>query len=230
MIKAVFFDYFNTLAYFTPPRETTYADIANKLGVKVTPEAVDAALPEADMYWRQENFKSPIRERADKDKYPTYTEYGLRILKNAHPAATPEQALQMLAEAFKKGFKFVAYEDSLPALQAVKAKHLKAGLVSNIGQEIDSYCEELGFAPYLDFKVTSFEVGYDKPHPEIFELALQRAGVPADQAIYIGDQYDVDVLGARGVGITPILIDRKGKAGYLDCIIINNLLQIVKYI
>jgi len=226
MIKAVCFDFFNTLAYFDPPRDTFYARVAGELGVIVTPQAIADALPEADSYWRLENFKSPIRTREEKEKYAVYTQYALGILKGATPPATSEQALQILAKAFSIGFKFVAYNDSLPTLKAVKDKDLKVGVISNIGQEIDSYCTELGLEPYLDFKVTSFEVGFDKPRPEIFRLALQKAGCNPAEAIFVGDQYEQDILGARGVGMKPVLIDRDGKSNNRDCTVINSLLAI----
>ncbi|MBN1375608.1 MAG: HAD-IA family hydrolase [Dehalococcoidia bacterium] len=226
MIKVVCFDFFNTLAYFDPPRDKFYAKVAGDFGVKVTPEAIEKALPEADSYWRLENFKSPIRTREDNDKYPVYTQYALRILKGATPPATPEQALQILAKAFSVGFKFVAFQDSLPALSDLKNRKLTVGVISNIGQEIDSYCSELGFEPYLDFKVTSFEVGYDKPRPEIFQLALKKAGCSPEEAVFVGDQYEQDILGARGVGMKPVLIDRKKSGNNPDCQVIDSLLSI----
>lgn len=230
MIKAVCFDFFNTLAYFDPPREDFYATFARESGIKITPAAIAAALPEADSYWRLENFKSPIREREPQAKYAAYTEYALRILKGAETKPTPDQALQILAKAFGVGFKFVAFTDALPALKSVKEKKLQAGLISNVGQEIDSYCDELGFAPYLDFKVTSYEVGYDKPHPEIFQHALDKAGIKASEALFIGDQYDQDIVGARGMGMNPILIDRKNGSGKLDCPVISSLSEIENYL
>ncbi|RPJ63829.1 MAG: HAD family hydrolase [Dehalococcoidia bacterium] len=226
MIKAVCLDFFNTLAYFDPPRDSFYSRVASDFGVKVTAAAIDEALPEADAYWRTENFKSPIRTRENKEKYAVYTEYAMRILKGANPPATPEQALQILGKAFSIGFKFVAFQDSLPALKDLKRRGLTVGVISNIGQEIESYCTELGFEPYLDFKVTSFEVGYDKPRPEIFQLALKKAGCTPGEAIFVGDQYEQDIVGARGVGMIPVLIDRKESGRNPDCQVINSLLNI----
>ena len=104
MIRAVFFDFFNTLAYFDPSREDTYAGIAADLGVKVRPAVIAEALPEADAYWRAENFKQPVRQREQDDKVAVYREYGTRIL--AGTGATPDQALQMLATAFSRGWVF----------------------------------------------------------------------------------------------------------------------------
>ncbi len=227
MIKAVFFDFFNTLAYFDPSREDTYSGIAADLGVKVTPSVIAAALPEADAYWRSENFKQPVRLREQDDKMAVYREYGTRIL--AGTGATPDQALQMLATAFSKGWIFKSFPDAVPALKLVKERKLVTGLISNVGQEIDSYCRELGFEPFLDYKVTSFEVGYDKPRPEIFHLALDRAGIKANEAIFIGDVYEQDIVGAKGVGMKPILINRNSVTSY-DCIVISDLSRVLDHI
>ena len=90
-------------------------------------------------------------------------------------------------------------------------------------------CRELGLEPYLDFVVTSGEVGADKPEPLIFLTALQRAGVDASQAVHVGDQYNLDVLGARGVGITPILIDRYDLSPQVsDCLRIHRLTELAE--
>ena len=104
------------------------------------------------------------------------------------------------------------------------------GVISNIGEQIDSYLDKAGFTEYLTYKVTSFEAGCDKPQPQIFQLALQRAGVTSKETLFVGDQYDLDVLGARSAGITPILIDRDGAGATYDCIVIKDLLQVIDYL
>jgi putative hydrolase of the HAD superfamily len=230
MIKAVFFDFFNTLVYFDPPREKHYADIAAEFGVRITPEVVAAALPEADAWWRSENSRSTIKDREQEAKFDAYRGYGLRILRDAEDTVSPEQALQTLARAFSVGFKLKNYGDSLPALRALQVKNMQLGVISNIGEQIDTYLDKSGFTDYFTYKVTSFEAGCDKPQPQIFQLALKRAGVTADEALFVGDQYDLDVVGARSAGITPILINRDGTGGKHDCIVINDLLQVIDYL
>jgi len=230
MIKAVFFDFFNTLVYFDPPREKHYADTAAEFGVVISPEAVAAALPEADAWWRSENFRSTIKDREQAAKFDAYRGYGLRILRDAETAVSPEQALQVLAQAFSVGFKFKNYDDSLPALQALKGKNIQMGVISNIGEQIDTYLDKAGFTDYFTYKVTSFEAGYDKPQPQIFQLALKRACATAAEALFVGDQYDLDVVGARNAGITPILIDRDGAGAAYDCIVIKDLSKVIDYL
>ena len=60
-------------------------------------------------------------------------------------------------------------------------------------------------------------VGVEKPDPRIFHLALERAGVAAAEAVYVGDLYSVDVVGARAAGLSAILMDPGACWGSRDC-------------
>ena len=89
-------------------------------------------------------------------------------------------------------------------------------------------CEELGLSPYLDFTITSADVGTSKPHPPIFLEALRRAQAEPQEAIHVGDQYDTDVKGALGVGIHPVLLDRDKLSGDIaECPRIVGLAEVV---
>jgi len=103
------------------------------------------------------------------------------------------------------------------------------GLLTNATKDTISVHRKLGLEPYLNFVVTSEEVGADKPKPPIFLAALDRAGVNASEAVHIGDHYELDVVGARGVGITPILIDRYDIYPEVsDCSRIHSLTELAK--
>ena len=85
--------------------------------------------------------------------------------------------------------------------------------------------------PYLDMVLTSQEAGVTKPDPLIFVAALKTLNVKAEDAIYVGDQYEADVLGARGAGISPILIDRFGLYSQIsDCPRIRSLSEVLEYL
>ncbi len=95
-----------------------------------------------------------------------------------------------------------------------------------------SYVEEnLGRYGIRPFAVVSAEEARAyKPAPEIFELALRRAGVSASEAVHIGDSYSADVLGARGAGIDAILLDRGGRAKDADCAVASSLAEAAEMI
>jgi putative hydrolase of the HAD superfamily len=105
------------------------------------------------------------------------------------------------------------------------------GLISNIDQDIRPVCNELGLDPYVTHVVTSKDVGSEKPHPLIFLAALDSAGVEAEESVYVGDQYSCDVVGARGVGMKPVLVDRYDLFPNVnDCARIRSLAELVNHV
>ncbi len=63
---------------------------------------------------------------------------------------------------------------------------------------------------YFGPVVASGVVGYTKPHPQIFHLALAELGVAANRALYVGDSVPHDVQGAAAAGVDAVLLDRAG--------------------
>jgi len=231
MIKAIFLDFYNTLATHHPPREETYVKICAELGIEVEVKALFKSLPAADMYWRDESSRKPIDQRSPEEKLEFYTEYASKILSGAGAKVSRAVALQVLAKLQKFNWTYRAFDDTLPTLKDFKKRGFTMGLISNVVQDMDSIYHELGLKSYLTFKVTSAEVGYDKPRPEIFQAALKKAKVSAEEAIHVGDQYELDIIGAQGVGIKAILIDRNNHFTEIkDCPRIQSLTEIAKFI
>jgi HAD superfamily hydrolase (TIGR01549 family) len=72
--------------------------------------------------------------------------------------------------------------------------------------------EREGIVHLFETVVVSDEVGWRKPRPVIFEIALRRLGVSAAEALYVGDRADLDVVGAQGVGMDAAWINRDAAA------------------
>lgn len=231
MIKAIFFDFFNTLAYYQPPREQVYIDVCGEHGINVEEKALATSLPLADTFWRDENRRNPIEKRTQEEKFAFWTEYVIRAVKGAGAEISRDLAGKILSKMQQMKWEFKAFYDVANTLKSLKERDLMLGLISNAGQDMQKTYKELGLQPYLDYYVTSLEVGYDKPQPEIFQAALQKAKVRAEESIYVGDQYELDIVGARGVGMKAILIDRKDWfPDITGCPRIQSLDEIVKYI
>jgi HAD superfamily hydrolase (TIGR01509 family) len=89
-------------------------------------------------------------------------------------------------------------------LEALRDRRLKVGLVSNALDPPDLLhrdLEQLGVAERLDVAVFSSEVGWRKPHPAIFERALEPLGVAPAAALFVGDTLATDVAGAAALGM-----------------------------
>jgi putative hydrolase of the HAD superfamily len=209
-IKAVFFDWFNTLALYEPPREELHSHVLHKFGIDIAPSRLFPGLLAADKYFFAQVVRSLATKRSPEEEGKAYIRYaeimldevGCKVDKGLIP-----QIVKEWPQVFSRT-KFVLFDDVLPTLKTLKERHLKLGLITNASKDAISIHRKLGLEPYLDFTVTSEEAKADKPNPAIFLLALEKAGVIPSTAIHVGDQYDVDIVGARGAGITPVLIDR----------------------
>jgi FMN phosphatase YigB (HAD superfamily) len=72
--------------------------------------------------------------------------------------------------------------------------------------------ERAGVADLFGTIVVSDEVGWRKPHPEIFARALARLGVSAAEALFVGDRADIDVVGAQRMGMASGWVNREAQA------------------
>jgi putative hydrolase of the HAD superfamily len=92
-------------------------------------------------------------------------------------------------------------------LEALRSRGLRLGLVSNAfdpGWLLHRDLEQMGIAERIDYAVFSSEVGKRKPHPEIFERALEALEVAPGEALFVGDRLYEDVRGAAQVGMTTV--------------------------
>ena len=233
MIKAVFFDWFNTLAHFDPPRHELYSQAFRQFGIELSPKEVIRGILTADRYYFEENTKSPVGKRSRQEQIEVYVHYPKAILAEAGVKVSKElplKIMQIVAQQFK-GIIFVLFDDVISTVKTLKERRFILGLLTNLDKDMSPICRELGLESYLDFVVTSGEVGADKPEPPIFLAALQRAGVNASEAVHVGDQYKLDVIGARGVGITPVLIDRYDFYPEVsDCHRIQRLIELTEHL
>jgi HAD superfamily hydrolase (TIGR01509 family) len=98
------------------------------------------------------------------------------------------------------------YPDTAAVLAGLRRQGIRTAVVSNIAFDVRPAFVQLGAAENVDEFVLSFEVGAVKPSPEIFQTALARLGVAAEDALMVGDSEEADG-GAVGVGCRFALVD-----------------------
>ncbi|TML39060.1 MAG: HAD-IIIA family hydrolase [Actinobacteria bacterium] len=114
-----------------------------------------------------------------------------------------------MTRAWEHAYNFQIFEDVLPALAELRAHGLKLGLVSNTGRDLDEFVAHHGLD--VDAAVTSGVHGKTKPHPTIFQAALERLEVEPAAAVMVGDSIEDDVEGANAVGMRGLLLDRENR-------------------
>lgn len=230
MIKAVFFDLYHTLVRYEPPQEELEAKALKDFGIDVSPEIFRRPLVAADEFVYQEISRRPLSQRSQEEKMALYAQYQGIVLREAGLEADEKLVLGMLGKMQQFKMKMVLFDDVAPALSDLRDRGLILGLISNVEHDITSTLNELGLPSWLDIVVTS-DCGFNKPQPEIFQEALRQAGVQPSEAIYVGDQYHVDVIGANGVGMKGVLLDRGGYfEETADCPRVRSLSEVAEHL
>ncbi len=227
MIKAVFFDFYNTLVRFWPPLAQIQMASCQEFGFNLTEDAINYGYSVADIYFNRENEIKPLAERSEAERLAFFSRYEQILLENAGLSVTLDLARQIWQVAISVPKDFIAFDDTLGSLERLKGQGYCLGVISNLRRDMDQLCRDLGMSPYLDFCLTSAEIGVEKPDPAIFVAALKRAGVAPGEAIHVGDQPRSDLVGARGAGLYAILLDRGGWYGEVDhCVRISRLAEL----
>lgn len=213
MIKAVFFDLYNTVVTYEPPREELQARALQEFGIEASPEALRRPLFVADEYIYAEIARSSLSQRSKEEQMAVLAEYERILFREAGIDADEKVIMGVLGATRKMDKKMVLFDDVLPALHDLKSRGLILGLISNVDQDITDMLNDLQLSPLLSVVVTSQDLGANKPDPRIFLEAVQRAGVQSSEAMYVGDQYQIDVVGASEAGLKGVLLDRGDYLG-----------------
>ena len=210
MIKAVSFDFYNTLVRFWPPLEEIQQAACHELGLTVKGEAITRGYAVADVFFNRENEDRPLSLRSEEERLDFFGRYEQLILETAGILVSMDLAQRVWQMAMAVPKDFIPFNDTLPALEQLREAGYKLGVITNLRRDLDQLCQQIGLSPYLDFTMSSEEAGTEKPHPPIFLAALKRAGAAPEEAVHVGDQVRSDVMGAKGVGMRAVLIDRGG--------------------
>jgi HAD superfamily hydrolase (TIGR01509 family) len=209
-----------------------YAVFAAELarhGVRVTPDAVQRAEWQARVHLDDQVFARAAG--ASTETQESATRYMRLVLEGLGVAdgSTVERVAEWRRTYNPPLGVWTAHDPQAPeSLALVRRSGARAAAISNSNGSVASVLAAVGLGPYLDFVVDSGEVGFEKPDPRIFELALARAGVAPAEAAYIGDFYSIDVKGATAAGLRAVLLDPGGFWGVRDCAMAPDLLSAVR--
>ena len=95
-------------------------------------------------------------------------------------------------------------------LEHLRAEGLRLVICSNWDWDLREAVEESQLTAAVDAMVSSAWVGARKPHPRIFTVALEEAGVSAAEALFVGDTWNADVDGPTAAGMTSLYLRRDG--------------------
>jgi HAD superfamily hydrolase (TIGR01549 family) len=180
------------------------------------------ALADADRQFRV-LFEQPGFERPTTDPWRHYLEHLTRC---ASLSPFPDAACERLRRYHDASN---LWEDVMPGtVEALEqlAPHYRLGVVSNANGTVRALMARLGLDRFFDAIVDSQEEGVQKPDPRLFRIGVERMGATPESTVYVGDIFTVDVLGARGAGLSAVLIDPNGLHADKPCDRIATMLEL----
>lgn len=120
--------------------------------------------------------------------------------------------------------------DALETLQYLKGNY-RLHIITNGFEEVQlRKLRNCRIDVFFGEVVHSEAAGVKKPHPRIFQWALERTGARPEQAVMIGDNLEADILGAQQVGMQAIHFRESGDPGHNSCPVIRHLREIKTYL
>jgi putative hydrolase of the HAD superfamily len=201
--KGILFDYGHTLVWFPHYREIHLLSVRNvqrkiqALGVSVKASRIQALIDEFAHRKRIQRIgiEAEFKEILAALEVTGYSENDLQQIIKLHWHPYVQDACA------RKGAKDL--------LNYLKSKGFALGIVANIWSGgMDPALEKLGLRGLFDATIASVDVGYQKPDPEIFRIALKRLGLNAKETMMVGDNPTSDIQGAHNLGICTVRLMR----------------------
>ena len=111
------------------------------------------------------------------------------------------------------------YPEVISVLNSLKNIGVRMGVVSNTTNPKfmkDNEMQGAGLTPFFDFAIYSTDTPYRKPHPSIFQLAIESLKMKPEEILFVGDNISLDIVGANNVGMKSAWINREGKNKSID--------------
>jgi putative hydrolase of the HAD superfamily len=216
-LRAVLFDAGNTLLFLDYPRLAR--GVAEATGIPLTAATLEAqAGPAAQALERADTTD---RERAGR-----YLETLFRL------AGVPDRAMAsvrdtLLALHREKHLWAGVRAGTVDALAELRQLGYRLAVVSNSDGRAAEGLAAAGLLEHFEDVIDSDLVGCEKPDPRIFLTALERMGLAPAEALYVGDIYEVDVVGARQAGMEVLLFDPLGTRAGRDVRVVASLREVV---
>jgi REG-2-like HAD superfamily hydrolase len=195
-IRGLLLDAVGTLIRLHEPPPTVYVRFAERHGLRATPEQV-AERFRAHRIEPPPLAGVPLSEIAGRER-----EGWREIVRDAlGPIAADGPCFDELFDFYAGGEAWHVEPGAAQALAHVRVRGVQVAVVSNMDARLPHVLEVLGLAPLIDLVALPSNTGFAKPDPRIFRFALERLGVEARSALYIGDREADCVDAARKAGL-----------------------------
>lgn len=137
------------------------------------------------------------------------------------PVPPSEAELDTAFEVFLTWYEhhWTAFDDARRALEVAQRNGWRVGVLTNGStRQQSAKLAKIGLADVVDVLCTSESLGYGKPAPEAYLLTCRALGAEPAQTLMIGDNLELDVVGARAAGLVALHLDRAAGITLTDLV------------
>jgi putative hydrolase of the HAD superfamily len=206
-VGGVIFDFYGTLAY-TVVHPGTHAAVFARHGLS-------GAHPAWGDQWAvgpadgEEHAEHSVSRQA-------YRAWELaRLRARARTCGVPEERIEPLVrdlDRVQERATAARYEEVAEVLDALRRRGLVLAVCSNWGWDLEDAIAGVGLGSAFDVTVSSARAGARKPHPLVYRVVLERCGLRAGQALFVGDSWGPDVEGPLSTGMRAVHLWREERA------------------
>ena len=215
-VRAVFFDAGYTLLCMNPDQETLFLQTCRNLDVAINQAKLADGVAVANAMLRPRPAKAmptPFSQ-ASVDRF--WIAYHRELLGICAVQPADVDRAESVYRAFTAALDWRVYDEVRPLLASMRDRGLMLGVVSNWTGDLDDVLDRVELRDSFDFVLDSARIGFEKPHPDIFREALDRARCEAVDALHVGDSPEHDVDGALACGLRALLLDRHDRHATFD--------------
>jgi putative hydrolase of the HAD superfamily len=209
--KTIFFDAAGTLMRPVRPIGQSYASLAASYGMSVSPAEIAGRFRACFSSAPPLAFPHAAPGEIKKLEHDWWKEVVRRVFEPYGDFERFDEYFAALFAYFGEAGSWSLFPETLETLSALKKRGLTLAVISNFDSRLFNILQGLGVTESFESILISSQSGYAKPAPEIFHQALARHKARAKETIHIGDSVDKDAAGARGAGLTAVLLDRKAR-------------------
>lgn len=223
---ALFFDIGDTLVFDDPPLPQRFAAAARAQGFAIN----DALMPQAWRQVEQVGLEAYLSGTDKEDPALQRRSADLALTALRHTPLTDTQ-WRALGEAFPAvPFVRVVLPQARALLDMLAGRGVRLGVISDWEDDLPDLLEQLDLRRYFETLSVSGIVGHRKPDARLFQDALTQMDVRPADALHIGDWLELDIQGARNVGMPTLLFDHAGRVPDADCPRVETLPGLAAYL
>jgi putative hydrolase of the HAD superfamily len=226
-IRAISCDVTGTLVSFRGKIEEHYGNAARACGVELPPEQESSIGKCFNQAYKETSVALPCfgnSEISSKEWWRRCVRRSFELVGTGMDESENERVFQRIYSTFGSHDAYDAFPDAKPFLQWCHRRGIACGVISNADERYgDSILPMLGLGEVMQFLTFSKNIGFEKPHPSIFDAAIHEAEpwlcldnsdlidaspLKPEEVLHIGNDYNKDYIGATEAGFHALLLDR----------------------